>query len=242
MTFHRGRRYSLNKVRVGNNGIISGRILRDALEAQGYDGEPINWAHYTYDGLNAPQAILGSSNKRNALRTLVNANVPTPALYDFTGALYAVLDTPLIARTSYHTKNSGFWYCETPEAIREARSRGATHYMEYIEEPREFRVHIVKGNSIKISEKHKRYNAETGEFEEGSWTYPERFMRKISLRTIAKDAVDALGLDFGAVDILYKKVDDEPKFYVLEVNCAPNLTESVNNDTLDRYVRAFMEN
>jgi len=237
-----GRRYHLNKVRLGNSGIISGRELRRRLDEEGYDGEPINWAHWLYEGLNKPSAVLRSSNKRTALYRMAEHDVPTPTLYTSLEARRAVLEgVSVIGRTSYHTRGSGFWYCTTEQQVIDARSAGATHFMEFIEAPREFRVHIVKGNSIKISEKHKTYNPETGEFEEGSWTYPERFKRKISLRTVAKSATDALELDFGAVDILYKKIDGEPKFFVLEVNCAPNLTESTNNDTLERYVRAFME-
>ena len=45
----------------------------------------------------------------------------------------------------------------------------------------------------------------------------------------------SLGLDFGAVDVIYK----DGKWYVLEVNTAPNLTSQ--SDVLDRYVKAFKE-
>ena len=237
-----GRRYYRNKVRIGNNGVLSGRELRKRLEEEHYSGEPINWAHMLYDGINSPSAVRSASNKRRALYRMSECGVPTPQLYTFLEARTAVSGgVRVVGRTSYHTRGSGFWYCESDNDVILARHRGATHFMEFIEEPREFRVHIVHGQSIKISEKFKQYDTNSGVFDEGSWKYPERFRRKITLRTIAKQAVEALELDFGAVDILYKKIGGEPKFFVLEVNTAPNLTESINNDTLERYVKAFME-
>lgn len=228
-------RYSRNKVRIARNCAPSGLALRAKLEELGYTGMSINWGHTKFDGINSPDAIRLASNKRQALEVMRDGGVPIPQLHtNFTGK-------PLIGRTSYHTQGSGFWYCDTESRMYFAKRAGATHFLEYIEGAREFRVHVVNGQSIKISEKHKSYNPETGEFTEGSWSYPERFRRKISLRTHAKKAVEVLGLDFGAVDILYKKIDDEPCFFVLEVNTAPCLTESNENDTLERYARAFKE-
>jgi glutathione synthase/RimK-type ligase-like ATP-grasp enzyme len=48
-------------------------------------------------------------------------------------------------------------------------------------------------------------------------------------------AVSALGLDFGAVDIIWNERED--KCYVLEVNTAPGLQGS----TLENYANAIME-
>ena len=47
-------------------------------------------------------------------------------------------------------------------------------------------------------------------------------------------AIKVLGLDFGAVDIIYNKQED--KWYVLEVNTAPG----IYGTTLDKYVNAIM--
>lgn len=235
-------RYSQQRVRIAEGMAPSGHALRERLEEMDYTGRSINWGHTKYEGINSPEAIKLASHKKNALRTFVDCGVPTPEVWDTYGAQEVIDEIPLIGRPNYHTKNSDFWYCETLSQVHDAIDDGATHFLEYIKGAREFRVHIVAGQSIKISEKHKSYNIDTGGFEEGSWTYPEQFRRKISLRHIAKDAVNALGLDFGAVDILYKKINGEPKFFVLEVNTAPCLTESDDNDTLRRYAEAFHAN
>lgn len=126
----------------------------------------------------------------------------------------------------------------TERGIDYATGRGATHFLEYIEDALEFRVHIVKGQSIKISQKvftegteaNRRNHRFGAKFE-----YPHEFTHKKTLRKWAKAAIEALELDFGAVDILYK--DD--KYYVLEINTAPCLTDE-NSDTLQCYVNAFL--
>lgn len=229
-------RYWRRSVRIKRN-TPSGFALREALGRE-FTGH-INWGYTKApDGMNSGRAIKLASNKRKALYTLEGARVPVPSLYTPREAINIVHQTALVGRTSYHQKGSGFWYCESRDEVIDAVSNGATHFMEFIAEAREFRVHIVDGNSIKISEKHKHFEPETGDFEEERWTYPRKFKRKISLRRIAKEAVEALGLDFGAVDILYKKIDGEPAFFVLEVNTCPCLTDE-QSDTLERYVTAF---
>jgi D-alanine-D-alanine ligase-like ATP-grasp enzyme len=53
------------------------------------------------------------------------------------------------------------------------------------------------------------------------------------LKSIAIQAINALSLDFGAVDIIYNQ--HENKYYVLEINTAPALAGT----TLDSYVSAI---
>lgn len=232
-------RYSKEKVRIGHKLAPSGRALRTKLTEMGYTGKSINWGHTKFDGVNTPEAIKLASHKRNALEVMISNQVPVPM---YTRYFRDITSFPVIGRTSYHTQGSGFFFCNNKDEAFHATNNGATHFLQYIDGAREFRVHIVNGQSIKISEKHKSYDPQTGHFTEGSWSYPERFKRKITMRRIAKEAVQALGLDFGAVDMLYKKINGEPCFFVLEVNTAPCLTESREGDTLERYAEAFYAN
>ena len=57
------------------------------------------------------------------------------------------------------------------------------------------------------------------------------------LRTTAEHAVEALGLDFGAVDIMYH----ENTFYVLEVNTAPGLTRTRTLEAYANEIRRLKE-
>jgi D-alanine-D-alanine ligase-like ATP-grasp enzyme len=87
--------------------------------------------------------------------------------------------------------------------------------MEFVEGDREYRVHIFKGKSIRVSEK-SFFNDDRGKRDYVTVNHNTELSH---VRKAAKKAVEALGLDFGAVDIL--ATDDE--CWVLEVNAAPGL-------------------
>lgn len=110
----------------------------------------------------------------------------------------------------------------------------------------EYRVHVFKGKVILYQKKSRRVDEETGEVitAEGedadvrnlasNWIYRTGNLKRLErVEQLAIEAVEALGLDFGAVDIL---MTGDGSVYVLEVNTAPGLG---NQDTLMAYVEAF---
>lgn len=208
----------------------SGRVLKERLEELEYEGPIINYGYSGYsnnDVINPPSALRNAVNKREALEILDDEDIPTL----LTERPYSF---PIVGRPDFHSMGRWFYICWNPRDVRIAmnhRRHPATHFMEYLTGFREFRVHIVNGESIKISEKIGGGNYHSG----ATYQYPN-FEHMNPLRQLAKDAVEALELDFGAVDIIYKD-----KFYVLEVNSAPRLTDEYS-DTLERYAQAFMRN
>ena len=60
----------------------------------------------------------------------------------------------------------------------------------------------------------------------------------VDLRPLAHRAVEALGYDFGAVDILDCGAESDERFVVLEVNSAPAL---LSEHTRNRYLTAIKE-
>lgn len=127
---------------------------------------------------------------------------------------------PIVGRPDSHTRGRGYWLCNNLSDIQKAlrgtrRKQPATHFMEFVEAEREYRVHIFKGKSIRISEK-SFFIDDTGH-KDYTTTKPQHNIKHV--RKAAKKAVKALGLDFGAVDVL--ATDDE--CWVLEVNAAPGL-------------------
>jgi len=229
--------------------------LDKALIALGYEGGAINWGAARY-------------NKRSALQRMREAGVPCPRACSFD----VEYDFPVVARSDNHRAGSGFWLIPGrnerelaalsgwfADWTANALGEGATHCMEFIPDAREFRVHIVNGKSIKLTEK-----IDTGIRERpigaaesiirshaGGWHQlaPRPNAHRKSLRKYAKAACEALGAPFGAVDILmttdslHEDVNGRPdpitEFYVLEVNTAPALTDP-NTDTCERYARAFL--
>lgn len=181
----------------------------------------INWGRSSANTRLNPD-ISNSTNKRRMRELFRDNDVPMPRWIHPDELNYWVGRSPLVGRPDYHSRGRGFWLCETPEDVAKAmrgtrRKKAATHFMEFVEADREYRVHIFKGKSIRISEK--EFTDDTKK------DYTTAKPGGISLRRVrnaAKAAVEALGLDFGAVDILAAG-DNNERVYVLEVNAAPGI-------------------
>ena len=105
-------------------------------------------------------------------------------------------------------------------------------YVKYVKKLKEFRVHVFKGEVIYVQEKRKRegwqynpnYTSEIRSHANG-WVFcTQDLVEPASLRGVAIAALDALALDFGAVDIIWNK--HQNTCYVLEVNTAPGLCDT----------------
>lgn len=112
-------------------------------------------------------------------------------------------------------------------------------YVKYIPKEKEFRVHVFKGQVIDVQQKRLRgdytgvvdkqvRNVHTG------WVYcRDNIQQPDGMADMAIQTVSTLGLDFGAVDIIYSKTKN--KFWVLEVNTAPGL----EGHSIEIYGNAF---
>lgn len=109
-------------------------------------------------------------------------------------------------------------------------------YTKYVKKTYECRIHIFKGKMIDAQIKRKvRGNTEADNIirnHHTGWVYcRDNFVvDPIAIETSIA-AVAALGLDFGAVDLIYNQHYN--KFYVLEVNTAPGLSGT----TLSNYAK-----
>lgn len=206
--------------------------------------------------LNCPDMVRTSSNKRSARRTFRDAGVPIPKLF-LAPEKIREADLPIVGRTSYHSKGRGFWYCQRPVDVQRAARRGATHFLEFVSGAREYRVHTFAKTaalsepreqrepedyvSIKVSEKVWRGAGKENPLNPQrnhsfGWTFlgpQNRREEEIDVvRSAAKAAIAALGMDFGAVDVMYSIRQKLP--YVLEVNSTPSLADE-QADTCERY-------
>jgi glutathione synthase/RimK-type ligase-like ATP-grasp enzyme len=110
-------------------------------------------------------------------------------------------------------------------------------YTQYIFKAFEFRVHVCAGKVIDTQKKIRDPDKEVTNWKVRSHENGFIFTRNSVLANPLRDklAIDsalALGLDFGAVDIIQ---DDGENFYVLEVNTAPGL----EGQTIKSYAEGF---
>lgn len=113
-------------------------------------------------------------------------------------------------------------------------------YVQYVKKKKEFRVHVFNGKVIDVQRKARKLDVPDDDVNwkvrnlEGGFIYArgdveeDERMEEESIK-----AVQSLGLDFGAVDVIYNERED--KYYVLEVNTAPGLTGT----TLEKYIGAL---
>lgn len=117
-------------------------------------------------------------------------------------------------------------------------------YVQYVPKKYEVRIHVADGKAFDWQQKMNavgqaqqnwmiRSHGNGFVFARNDTTIPEQYLELCEQEAIA--AVDALGLDFGAVDVVFN--ERRNKAYVLEVNTAPGL----ENTTLDNYVQMFKE-
>jgi len=99
----------------------------------------------------------------------------------------------------------------------------------------EYRVHVAFGKVIDYTKKLRRRETDPNEYvrnHENGWVFcREGVLLPPDAAIQSINAIDALGLDFGALDVIVKN----NVAYVLEVNSAPG----VENTTLYKYVQTF---
>lgn len=193
--------------------------------------------------LNHWDAVKTASNKLGSFQKFKENNVSSPEFTTdkATAQLWKSKGITFFARHKL-TGHSG----EGIEVVQKNNEvPDAPLYVKYIKKIREYRIHVFQDAVIDIQEKKKKIEAKAdfmirshdngwvfarGHFSEGDYEYLE----KGSAGTLAIDAVRALGLDFGAVDVVYNGHLD--KYYALEVNTAPG----IEGETMFSYVSAFL--
>lgn len=194
----------------------------------------INWGnsssftpYMTAKVYNPPFRIAVASNKLDTFLALKEAGVKIP---EFSTTMEQVPPGQIwLARTILNGSGGAGIVVMRPGD----RVATASLYTKYIRKLREFRVHVVKGETIFVQEKRRRLDSNlTGDQNlirnyRNGWVYTltdgleENEGVPNCILDAGEAAVKALGLDFGAADVVLGRNDDES--YVLEVNTAPGL-------------------
>lgn len=186
--------------------------------------------------VNHPNNVASAVNKMEMFRLLSDAGVATVAYSESRRHVennWRTEDSIIYARQlvdSYGGK--GIIIIKAEDAMVDA-----PFYTLGFMSAHEYRVHVAGGKIIDYTKKKRRAGIETNEYirnSNGGWVFcRDGVTLPYQVADLALRATEALGLDFCAVDILYKKKDNMAK--VLEVNTAPGL----EGTTLARYVDYF---
>ncbi len=207
----------------------------------------INWGsstlpQYLLDAqvINFPSSVDLVSDKKKFFEKAVDGSFNYPLFWtQKEEAKKWLLENPgrtLVCRTSLRGHGGeGIIFCDNPSEIPLAPL-----YTEYIKKKYEFRVHVLNGHMIDVTQKkrkagfegtdHRIRNTNNGYiFARTNIVVPETVIRN------AIKAVEHYGLDFGAVDVIYN--ERQEKAYVLEINTAPG----IEGTTLQKYKESFEE-
>ncbi len=192
--------------------------------------------------LNKPAAVNIAGNKLSTLQKLKHAGINVP---DFTTDINVARrwishGHTIVERHSLRgNSGDGIRVVGLHDEEISSTVNAAPLYTKFVPKTKEFRVHVFGGEVIDMIEKKKvlserrdhTFNKYVSSIHQG-WVFSRTGMESIpAVKNIAVNAVRVLGLDFGAVDIIF--YDGLP--YVLEVNTAPGLTGT----TLIKYANAF---
>ena len=175
--------------------------------------------------LNRPSAVALSSNKLTALTTLRDAGVSCLTFTTDVAQVRQWLQEGhvVFARTML-SSHSGRGIVQLEGA--DAAIPNAPLYTLYKKKKHEYRAHVLPDGSVVVRQKRRKSDVENVDWRVRNLAGGFVFTHEISfmppdLQELAREAVRVLGLDFGALDILYNEQDK--RCYVIECNSAPGL-------------------
>lgn len=191
--------------------------------------------------INRPEAVSNSANKLNFFRT-VSDDLTVPSTTEHAVALSWLEEgSTVIARTVLNGHSGNGIQIMVPNDP--STFIQAPLYTKYVKKRDEYRIHVCNGRVISVQRK--ALSEELLNGREPNWLIRNHSNGFVFAREGVEapqdvldksiEAVRQLGLDFGAVDIIYNT--RHARGYVLEVNTAPGLVGT----TLTDYTNAILE-
>jgi hypothetical protein len=174
--------------------------------------------------------VMNASNKLEARMLFKEENVECP--YTFV-RLSDRKDFPVIIRPLRHRAGKIFHVAnndtELSSIVRNRFGNKEYYCSSFYPKTREFRLHCAFGKILVTKEKpapsNKSMIAWNYALNEDAWTTIDRKDYDINMGKLALRAMDALGLDIGAVDVMsYPTNKSMPEHTICEINTAPSLT------------------
>lgn len=190
---------------------------------------PVSIGNATY--YNRGFASNNASNKLEARLLFEENNIATPRTY---ATIDQVQGYPVVIRPIKHKAGKYFYIAhnraELSRVINSKKSLVSGYYMsEIYAKTREFRLHCAFGKVLVMKEKPPPSDlsqvAWNFAINEEAWSTIDRQNYDTAMCKLALCAIDVVGLDIGAVDIMsYPSSRDNRLHVVCEINTAPSLT------------------
>ena len=220
---------------------IEGRLVSGTRELAS-DEILINWggsqlvpSRWDRKWLNHPDKIYNAVHKLRAFKLFKEAGVLYPP-YTTNRELviqWLVQNNIVVARqTSCGFMGQGISILKEPnDSIPEAE-----FYSKHVKHDEEYRIHVFKDQIINVGQKFKYDRTADPLIRNwGAWRFKNPGDAPYKVMTQSLNAIKALGLHFGAVDVGYCYNGDMA--YVFEVNTAPG----AGHNTITRYAKVFLQ-
>jgi len=210
----------------------------------------INWgcssvpdALVTANFINKPQAVDLAGNKLEAFKRMGIAGVSIPKFTASKEEAAEYFDDRIkevVCRTKLRGHSGdGIVLASSAEELVDAPL-----YVQYVPKKTEYRIHIVCNNIIDVSQKARRLDVPDAEVNwkirnlDGGFIYKrEGVVAPDCVLRAALSAFTSLGLDFGAVDVIWNERNN--KAFVLEINTAPGITGTTLNNLARNLVHVY---
>ena len=192
--------------------------------------------------INKPEAVEIAQHKLRSLEAFKEAGVNCPAFTTDRDEAQAWVDEGrIVVNRRLLRGNSGRGISLTGHEIEDGDHTGIVPwdvplYTRYVPKFDEYRIHVWMGDILDVQQKRRRVTDNESGYDNrirnaaSGWVFCRgEVAAPDAVLDAAKKAVEACGLDFGAVDVGYTKSNSRACVY--EVNTAPGL----EGTTLDRY-------
>lgn len=186
--------------------------------------------------LNTPEAVTRAGCKLTTCQTLTDLTIPFGTTEEWARERQEEGRT-VLARTLLRASGGRGIEKILPDTVDIPH---ALLYTEYVRKASEWRVHVFQGEVFFVQRKIARPDSEPSDWmirnHDNGFIFQQDYNRDAwheELGELAVQAVERLGLDFGAVDLIWN--NHQNRGFVLEVNTAPGL----EGRTLEAYTEQF---
>lgn len=178
--------------------------------------------------LNATCSRMDKLEQGRHLQDRLGANA-LAIITDRAEAIRMLANNPLLARKTTHTKGRDIMLVLEDWQVGARLQAGANFFTPYLRSTTEYRTWVYRNRILGTYEKvlaHPNVCAKLGRNHANGFDFSFRENENVpeGLKDVARRAISALGLDFGAVDVLLT-APPNPRYVVLEVNAAPGVQD-----------------